>query len=153
LFVGYKILPLVKLGVYRRNFLFVGMLGMLFYFIFDLIVLKFTEKGTLLLIIIAAWFISRKYKKYYKLFIILLIFLSFFNLMQILRIVFSKVDKEWQKQPDNIEMAVFKKRPNIYFIQPDGYTNPVNFRDSIYNFDNTAFWSYLDKEGFKLYEN
>ncbi|QEE51298.1 hypothetical protein FUA48_17515 [Flavobacterium alkalisoli] len=153
LFFGYKVLPLVKLGEYRRNYLFVGMLGILFYFIFDLIVLQFTEKGTLLLIIIAAWFISKKYKKYYKLFIILFIFLSFFNLVPILGIVFSKADKQWQKQPDNIEMAVFKKRPNIYYIQPDGYTNPVNFRDSIYNFDNTAFWNYLDKEGFKVYDN
>lgn len=65
-------------------------------------------------------------------------------------IVYSR---EWMKQPDGIETAVFKKRPNIYVIQPDGYANLSTLKDSIYNFDNSKFELFLKTNGFTTYND
>lgn len=65
-------------------------------------------------------------------------------------IVYSK---DWMTQPDAIETAVFKKRPNIYVIQPDGYANFSAFKDSIYNYDNSKFELFLKTKGFKAYND
>lgn len=61
--------------------------------------------------------------------------------------------KAWMNQPDAIENTVFKKRPNIYFIQPDGYANFADLKNSTYNFDNTEFESFLKTKGFKSYDS
>lgn len=60
---------------------------------------------------------------------------------------------EWLEQPDNIEEVTFKKTPNIYLIQPDGYANFSELRRGYYNYDNSNFESFLEKEDFKLYNN
>lgn len=60
---------------------------------------------------------------------------------------------QWMQQPDNIEAVVFKKKPNIYIIQPDGYANFSELKKSNYNYDNKAFESFLQDNDFKLYEN
>ncbi|TYB74513.1 hypothetical protein ES677_03815 [Bizionia gelidisalsuginis] len=59
---------------------------------------------------------------------------------------------DWAKQPDAIEEAVFKKKPNIYVIQPDGYANFSELRKAPYNFNNNEFEQFLSTSGFKLYE-
>jgi hypothetical protein len=56
------------------------------------------------------------------------------------------------EQPDAIEEVVFKERPNIYVIQPDGYTSFSTFKDSIYNYDNSNFEAFLKAKGFKTYD-
>ena len=61
--------------------------------------------------------------------------------------------KAWIQQPDAIEEVVFKKKPNVYIIQPDGYANFSELRKDNYNFDNSDFESFLVKNDFKLYEN
>lgn len=61
--------------------------------------------------------------------------------------------KEWMQQPDAIEQAIFKKKPNIYFIQPDGYANFSELKKGFYQIDNTEFESYLEKNDFKNYPN
>lgn len=61
--------------------------------------------------------------------------------------------KQWMQQPDAIEKAVFKKRPNIYLIQPDGYTSFSTFKDSIHNYDNSAFEDFLKGNGFNIYND
>jgi hypothetical protein len=58
---------------------------------------------------------------------------------------------EWMKQPDDIEQVVFKKRPNVYYIQPDGYVNFSEIDKGYYNLDNSDFKSYLEENNFKLY--
>ncbi|GAA3639253.1 hypothetical protein GCM10022397_25880 [Flavivirga jejuensis] len=60
---------------------------------------------------------------------------------------------KWMEQPDNIENVVFKKTPNIYFIQPDGYANFSELNKSCYKFDNSKFNNYLQKSKFKIYPN
>ena len=60
---------------------------------------------------------------------------------------------DWIQQPDSIEQVVFKKKPNIYFIQPDGYANFEQIKQGYYNFDNSKFEAYLDSKKFKNYKN
>ncbi|MDN3725186.1 sulfatase-like hydrolase/transferase [Aequorivita sp. SDUM287046] len=64
-----------------------------------------------------------------------------------------KYSEEWMLQPDNIEAAVFKKKPNIYYIQPDGYANFSELRKGFYNIDNAEFENYLSESNFKNYPN
>lgn len=61
--------------------------------------------------------------------------------------------KEWMQQPDHIEQAVFQKKPNIYYIQPDGYVNFSELKKGFYEIDNSGFESYLRKNDFKDYPN
>jgi len=59
--------------------------------------------------------------------------------------------EDWLKQPDAIEQVVFKKTPNIYVIQPDGYTNFSELGKGFYNFDNSKFELWLQENNFVLY--
>lgn len=59
--------------------------------------------------------------------------------------------KEWMKQPDAIESAIFKKKPNIYYIQPDGYANFSELQKGFYNIPNSDFENYLEENSFKSY--
>ncbi|MBA3985912.1 MAG: hypothetical protein H0X63_04920 [Flavobacteriales bacterium] len=63
--------------------------------------------------------------------------------------VFSS-DK-WMQQPDAIEGVVFKKTPNVYVIQPDGYINFSELGKGYYNFDNSKFENWLHEKDFKFY--
>jgi hypothetical protein len=58
----------------------------------------------------------------------------------------------WMNHTDDIEQVVFKKRPNIYFIQPDGYVNFSELKNRIYNFDNSQFEEYIDNKNFEIYD-
>ena len=60
---------------------------------------------------------------------------------------------DWMIQPDNIEQTVFKKKPNVYIIQPDGYANFSELKDDNYNFDNSDFENFLRANAFNLYYN
>jgi hypothetical protein len=60
---------------------------------------------------------------------------------------------EWMQQPDTIEKAVFTKRPNVYFIQPDGYANASELKKKNYNIDNSVFDAFLEENNFKYYNN
>ncbi|ARN78987.1 hypothetical protein BST97_13865 [Nonlabens spongiae] len=50
-------------------------------------------------------------------------------------------DQKWNQQ-------TFKKKPNIYIIQPDGYPGRETLRESYYSFDNKEFYNHLENEGF-----
>ncbi|WP_432410152.1 sulfatase-like hydrolase/transferase [Rasiella sp. SM2506] len=60
---------------------------------------------------------------------------------------------EWTQQPDDIEDVVFKKRPNVYYIQPDGYVNISEMDKGAYQIDNSDYWNFLRENGFKIYPN
>jgi len=63
----------------------------------------------------------------------------------------SSYDTSWAAQTDDIEEAVFKKKPNVYFIEPDGYANFSELKKELYQVDNSEFEGFLAKEGFKNY--
>lgn len=60
---------------------------------------------------------------------------------------------EWQDQNDHILKAVFIKKPNVYYIQPDGYANEVNLNGSLYHYDNSSFDTFLKNKNFTSYTN
>ena len=59
----------------------------------------------------------------------------------------------WMEQPDDIEQAVFTKKPNVYFIEPDGYVNFSEIDKGFYQIDNEEFKSFLQNSGFTLYDD
>ena len=59
---------------------------------------------------------------------------------------------EWTKQTDDIKNIVFTKKPNVYFIQPDGYANFSELKNETYNADYSEFENFLNKENFNYYE-
>lgn len=62
-------------------------------------------------------------------------------------------DSSWQVSPDDIIEATFVTKPNVYFIQPDGYVNFSEIYDGPYKSDDHSFQEYLAKEGFSFYPN
>jgi hypothetical protein len=61
--------------------------------------------------------------------------------------------EKWMQQPDNISAVVFKNKSNVYVIQPDGYANSKELKGQNYNFDNSRFESFLNRHGFKIYDD
>ncbi len=59
----------------------------------------------------------------------------------------------WMEQPDDIEEVRFRKTPNIYYLQPDGYVNFSEMERGYYEIDNTDFKNYLVENGFTLYND
>ena len=61
------------------------------------------------------------------------------------------ISNKWKNLPDDILNINFKKKPNIYFIQPDGYVNFSELKGENYNTDFTDFENYLADNGFTYY--
>ncbi len=94
-------------------------------------------------------------RKYFKKIIVFQLILAVIGIFTLTPVVIKQLNysKEWMKQPDAIETAVFKKKPNIYFIQPDGYVNFSELEKGNYNIENKDFENYLEESNFKSYPN
>lgn len=94
-------------------------------------------------------------QKYFKKIIVFQFILAVIGVFTLTPVVIKQLNysKEWMKQPDSIETAVFKKKPNIYYIQPDGYTNFSELKKGNYKIENTKFESFLEENNFKTYPN
>ncbi len=101
-------------------------------------------------IIISLFFYN--YSSKIVIFQLILAFLGLFTLIPIL-IKQQSFSKEWKKQPDDIASVQFKKKPNVYFIQPDGYVNPSELKKGYYKIDNSKFENFLTQNNFKIYFN
>lgn len=112
-------------------------------------------KKRLLLVCFLAVIISYLFKKYYKKIVVYEIVLAIILFINFVPNVIDSLfySDNWMKFEDNIEHVKFKKKPNIYLIQPDGYANFSELKKENYNFDNSKFESYLSKSGFKLYQD
>ena len=155
LYLGYKLMTVVKLGKYRRHFLFVGIIAILAYFLLEFNYIVFSKKIAFAVIVTAAILLSFLLRNYYKLLVLLLFLMCAFNIPMLAGNAANAltVSREWLEQPDDIESIAFKRKPNIYYIQPDGYTNFNNLQDSIHNFDNSGYEAYLKDNGFTLYRD
>lgn len=98
-----------------------------------------------------AFFLFKQYKKI----IVIQLILALIGFMTLIPKIVSQFNysKDWLEQPDAIEQLVFKKTPNVYFIQPDGYTNFSELKKGYYNYDNSLFENYLKGENFKNYND
>lgn len=156
LFVGYKLFSLTKFSTYKKHFLFIGMLGLLTFFLLQIGNLGSLKKIIFASVLFVSLLLSYWISRYYKLITVLLLLISLFNITAILESVYTITasSDQWKKQPDAIESIVFKQKPNIYYIQPDGYTSFKNLRENpLYDFDNSNYESFLKQNGFTLYND
>ena len=84
----------------------------------------FDKKKTLLVILISIIF-AVFFNKYLKKIVVFQYLLAFVSAISLTFIISKnlRISNEWQVQPDDIVKVEFKIKPNIYFIQPDGYVN------------------------------
>lgn len=62
-------------------------------------------------------------------------------------------DDSWGDISSEIREATFVKKPNIYFIQPDGYVNFSELYKGHYKSKDSTFQKYLTQNDFTLYPN
>ncbi|MBZ0328394.1 MAG: hypothetical protein K8F54_12360 [Altibacter sp.] len=63
----------------------------------------------------------------------------------------SSYSNSWTTQNDTIEEVLFQKKPNVYFIEPDGYSNFSELKKPTYDIDISSFENFLQKRGFSNY--
>lgn len=97
-------------------------------------------------------FVAKKYLKQIVVFQLLLAVLGLISFVPVVAKQLSYSDK-WQQLPDDIKDVSFVRKPNVYYIQPDGYVNYKEIERGLYNIDNSSFYTFLDSLGFKQYPN
>lgn len=103
----------------------------------------------LVITVIVAWKIG---KQYYKVLILIGIMAVIPLVKNIIHIYEHHKKIEWTTLPDDIANVKFKKTPNIYLIQPDGYVSKNMMESEPYNFQN-PFYDWLSEQGFKIYDD
>ncbi len=148
---------LLKTFNLKKHVLFVFSLLNVFtllYFI-KIIIYSGAQLKKTLVIIIVAFLFAIFLKKHLKKLVVLQYLLATVSLVSLIFMIFNnlKVSNDWQNQPDNIVEVTFKKKPNVYFIQPDGYVNFSELKRGLYNYDNSNFESFLSQNNFTSYPN
>jgi len=111
------------------------------------------KKLILVILLVSTLFAFFMYKHLKKAIIIQLI-LAVIGIFTLIPAVISQLNysSEWMKQPDDIVSAEFIKKPNVYFIQPDGYVNFSELENNkYYKVDNGDFKDFLVENNFKNY--
>lgn len=103
-------------------------------------------------VILFILFFKIKNHKYAIVFVFLLSVMPVFKLGKIICSNFTN-SAEWQVQPDAVLETKFRKTPNVYYIQPDGYASEVNLKGALYQFDNSEFDGWLQDRKFTLYND
>jgi len=95
------------------------------------------------------------FRKHFKKIIVFQFLLAIMVAIPLLKYMFFDIQNTdaWTNQPDDIENIIFKSKPNIYFIQPDGYANFSEINKGYYNNDNSEFKNYLLEHDFSLYDD
>lgn len=94
-------------------------------------------------------------RKFFRKIIVFQFLLALIGVFTLVPVVVKQLNYStmWMQQPDAIETAVFKQKPNIYFIQPDGYVNFSELKKGYYNIENGDFEKFLTENNFKTYPN
>ncbi len=113
------------------------------------------KKKILVLSMIISFCIGVLLYKHIKKIIVFQHLLSIIVLFKLIPFLYDymTVSDKWMEQPDTINQVLFKKRPNIYIIQPDGYANFSELKKEYYNFNNEKFERFLTDNNFKLYSD
>lgn len=100
--------------------------------------------------LITSWFAGKHYKKG----ILLLGFMTVISLFQFALFYWENVHtrETWVKKSD-LSSLEFVKKPNIYFIQPDGYASKTALENKHYRYDNNLFYAELEPRGFEFNHN
>ena len=154
-YILYKIFNYFsKLNPYKKHLLFVLLIEIMGILLSQVYYFTIKKKLLLGLFIILCFLSLKVYKKYKKvlLFIFLLSIIPFFKCIYIIIYKSSTDTTAWMKQSDSIESIKFKKKPNIYFIEPDGYTGEEIMLSLPYNYKN-AMYTWLENNSFTVYKN
>ncbi len=113
------------------------------------------RKKILILAILMAFGLGYLLYKHLNRIIVFQFLLALFLLAKLVPDLLKEInyDNSWVVQSDNIERTIFKKRPNIYVIQPDGYANFSELKKGHYKYDNNIFERFLEGREFKLYND
>ena len=113
------------------------------------------QKKLMALVLLITFGLAILLYKHIKKFVVVQFILALIALLSFLPTLFSYLnyDQDWIEQPDDIVSVVFKRQPNIYLIQPDGYANFKELKNNTYNFNNAKFENFLEVNAFKLYDN
>lgn len=124
----------------------------IFFFIFYMTICYYAgiHKKWLLLGIFLAILFSIFLNKYLNKVVVIQFILAIISLLSFAQNNYA-VSNKWKNLPDDILNINFKKKPNIYFIQPDGYVNFSELKGENYNTDFTDFENYLADNGFTYY--
>lgn len=153
-FLIFKIIQKTKFSSFATQSIFIMMLVLLPVYLFGFLNILASYKKIGLLVILILCLIIFKIKNY-KYFIVLVFLMAVLPIVKLGKIIYLNYTNstEWQLQPDAILKTEFKKKPNIYYIQPDGYTNGTNLKSSLYRFDNSEFDGWLKDQKFSLYDD
>ncbi|RZJ65110.1 MAG: hypothetical protein EOO50_15150 [Flavobacterium sp.] len=152
--IGYYLFRKTRLKSRARQVVFVLMLSFFGYYISQHLGLSISWKKVTLAWIFAVGLLSFKFSNY-KVVIVLLSIMSLFPAFTLAKIILrnASAPTDWNKQPDDIVSAKFKKSPNIYYLQPDGYANAATLKGKLYDYDNSTFDAWLTARGFTHYDN
>jgi len=112
------------------------------------------KKVFVLVIVIAALFslLLNKYLKKIVLLQIIIAVMSLFTLIPKLFFAFN-YNNSWTQITPKLENITLNNKPNIYVIQPDGYTDFEVMKKAPYNYSDTKFEDYLIENDFINYKN
>nr|WP_315145896.1 hypothetical protein [uncultured Flavobacterium sp.] len=147
-----KIIQKSKYVSFVSQAIFILMILILLFYLFGIsnILGSYKKLGLLLFLILGLLLFKIKNYKYFIVLVFLMSVLPVLKLGKIIYLNYSN-SAEWQIQPDAILNTKFKKTPNIYYIQPDGYAGDINLKGSLYNYDNSTFDAFLNEKKFTLY--
>jgi len=113
------------------------------------------QKKLIVLIFVVSGVFAFFLYKYLRKIIILQLLLAVIGLFSVIPKVYGQLNysSEWMKQPDDIENAVFVKKPNVYVIQPDGFVNFSELKKGYYNYDISEFENFLLDNNFVNYSD
>ena len=149
------------LSQFKTHFLFIfiilNTISLLYYvsFLGTQLSLKKTILATFLAIacVFGVIALSLKYSEGYKKIIVIIMVVSILPFVKLTLNVFEHLKSDtWMDQPDKIEEVKFLNKPNIYFIQPDGYVSESTMQKPPYNHE-SVIYDWLANKGFKLYDN
>lgn len=98
-----------------------------------------------LLVLAASFFMAKHYKKIVLLLGIMCV-IAFIQLSYYFTITVV-ISNDWVK-PMPFENILFKNKPNVYLIQPDGYVGKNAGSNELYRLNNQQFYTKLSDEGF-----
>ena len=152
IFIAHRV---SKINAFKKRQAFVIPFLNLFFFFFYLniaLYAGFSWMRTAIVILIAI-VLTVLFRKYFKKIIAFQLILAVIGAFTLTPVVLKQLNysKKWMIQPDTIEAAAFKKKPNIYFIQPDAYVNFSELKKGYYNIENAEFENFLNDLDFKTY--
>jgi hypothetical protein len=127
---------------------------MMFSGLLSLLIFLSNKKMIVLVLFIAGLLSLLIYKQLSKIILLqlLLAVMSFISLIPRVWFV-ANYSEEWTEVGDHITTVTLKQTPNIYVIQPDGYTNFTELRKPPYDYPNTDFEDWLTQNNFINYPN